>query len=297
MATIGNSNLTLLDLAKREDPDGKQARIIEMLSKKAPTVQDMIYKQGNLDTGHKTTVRTSLPEPTWRKINQGVRPSKSTTSQIVETCGLLEALSAVDQELVEIAADKKAFRLSEAMAHMAGMTYTHENTIFYGNNSVDGEQFTGFAPRYNSLGAENGQNIINGNGSGSNNTSIWLVAWGDDNVHGIVPKNTTAGLQHKDLGERVITEADGTKMVALMDQWKWRTGLVVKDWRTVVRIANIDTTALTVDASTGVDLDAVMEESMIKLPSLNDTSGKLCFYMNRKTVYFLNQQRKREVQL
>lgn len=292
MATIGGKAVTLLDWAKRKDPDGKIPKIVEMLSQKNEMLDDMLFMEGNLETGHKTTIRTGLPEVTWRKINKGVQPSKSTTAQVTEACGLLEAHSQVDEALAELEPDIAAFRLSEAGAFLEAMNQECQGTVIYGNAKIADEEFSGFAERYSTIvGAENGKNIIDAGGTGSDNTSIYFVGWGDMTCAGIFPKGTKAGLEHKDLGPQLIQALDGSKYMALMDQWKWRVGLCLKDWRAVVRIANIDVSELSVDVSTGADLDELMERAIHTVP--NTAIAKYCFYMNRTVFFYLNQQRKK----
>lgn len=57
MGAIGNTNLTLLDLAKRQDPDSKVARIIESLNQYNEVLSSMTFREGNLITGDRTTIR------------------------------------------------------------------------------------------------------------------------------------------------------------------------------------------------------------------------------------------------
>src|SRR5512146_2847170 len=168
MATLNATVLSLLDWAKRIDPKGKTAPIAELLSQNNEILTDMRWMQGNLPTGHRTTVRTGLPTVTWRLLNGGVAPSKSTTAQIDEQCGMLEAYSEVDVDLAALNGDVGAFRLSEAAAFIESMNQEMASTLFYGNSSTDPEQFMGLAPRFDTIsGANSGKNIVNGGGSGS----------------------------------------------------------------------------------------------------------------------------------
>ena len=64
MATIGNLALTYADWAKRMDEGYKVAAIIELLSQTNEILDDILVMEGNLPTGHKTTVRTGLPQAT-----------------------------------------------------------------------------------------------------------------------------------------------------------------------------------------------------------------------------------------
>jgi hypothetical protein len=57
MATIGANALTLADWAKRLDPQGKVPSIVELLAQSNEILQDMLWVEGNLPTGHRTTVR------------------------------------------------------------------------------------------------------------------------------------------------------------------------------------------------------------------------------------------------
>jgi len=72
MATIAATALTYADWAKRLDDNYKIATIIEILSQTNEILDDMMVVEGNLPTGHKTTVRTGLPQATWRLLNAGV---------------------------------------------------------------------------------------------------------------------------------------------------------------------------------------------------------------------------------
>ena len=58
--------------------------------------------EGNLETGNKTTVRTGLPTPTWRKLYGGIQPAKSTTAQVQDSCGMLEAYAEIDKALADL---------------------------------------------------------------------------------------------------------------------------------------------------------------------------------------------------
>lgn len=295
MATLGTNALTLADWAKRLDPDGKIPLIVEMLSTTNEILQDMMFKEGNLPTGDRTTIRSGLPTVYWRLLNQGVLPSKSSTAQVDEACALLEAWSEVDVALANLGGNQGAFRLSEASAFIEAMGQEMARVVFYGLASSP-EQFIGLSTRYSSLSATNGSNVITGSGSGSDNSSVWLIVWGEQTVHGIFPKGTMAGLQHKDHGEQTVDNAagvTGAKMRAYQDQFIWNTGLVVKDWRYAVRIPNIDISNL-VAKSSAADLEELMIKALHRIPSLS--YGKAAFYMNRTCHQMLDIQRRDDVQ-
>lgn len=286
MTALAVTNPTLLDVAKRTDPDGKIASIVELLNATNPILTDMSWMEGNLPTGHRTTVRTGLPTPTWRKLYGGVQPTKSTTAQVTDSCGMLEAYAEVDKALADLNGNAASFRLSEDRSHVEGMSQEMASTLFYGNEKTEAEAFTGLSARYNSLSAQNADNIIDAGGSSTDNTSIWLCVWGPNTGHGIYPKGSQGGLQQKDLGEVTADAPGGGYFQAYRSHYRWDAGLTVRDWRYFVRIANIDVGALTTEG-TAADR-ATAQKALINLlvaateriPNLG--AGRPVFYMNRK---------------
>ena len=183
MATIGSGAYTLVDIAKGWDPNGSVARVVELLNQRNAILQDMLWREGNLPTGHQITVRIGLPTVSWRLLNKGVAKSKGTKAQITEQGGILEARSEVDKDEAELNGNVNAFRLSEANAFIEAMNQEFSSTLFYGNSGTSPEEFTGFSPRYAAKsGATNGDNVLLAGGSGSDNSSIWLIGWGENEI-------------------------------------------------------------------------------------------------------------------
>jgi hypothetical protein len=295
MATLGANILTLADWAKRLDPNGKVPAIVELLSQSNEILGDMMFMEGNLPTGHRCVVRTGLPEVYWRMVNSGVATSKSTTAQIDEGIGMLEAYSEVDKDLAELNGEKGPFRLSEASAFLEAMNQKMASTLFYGNSGLNPEEFNGLAVRYSSLSADNAQNIIVGGGAGSDNSSIYLVGFGQNACYGIFPKGSKAGLMHEDLGlvtVETIGGIAGSRMRAYQDHFQWKAGIALKDWRYVVRIPNIDISNL-VAKSSAADLVELMIKAIHRIPNL--ASVKPIFYMNRSCFQMLDIQRRDDV--
>jgi len=287
MPLLNANVLTLADWAKRLDPDGKVPSIVELLSQTNEILVDKLWMEGNLPTGHRTTVRTGLPTVAWRLLNQGIQPSKSTTAQIDEACGMLEAWSEVDKDLAMLNGNTSAFRLSEAQAFIEAMNQEMASTLFYGNAGVSPEEFTGLAVRYSDPAAANGSNVIDAGGAGADNSSIWLVTWGGQTVHGIFPKGSKAGLIHEDMGEVTVETTAGiagTRMRAYQDRWQWKCGIALKDWRYVVRIGSIDISVLA--GATPQDIVAMMIKAIHRIPNLR--LGKPVFYMNRTVFQYLD---------
>lgn len=281
MSTLTVNNPTLLDLAKATDPDGSIARVVEILNQRNEVLEDMPWMEGNLPTGHRTTVRSGLPTPTWRKLYGGVQPTKSRRVQVTDNCGMLEDYAEVDKALADLNGNTEAFRISEDRAHIEGMSQEMAQTLFYGNEGSEPEAFTGLAPRFNSLSAENADNIIDAfSGSGGDLTSIWLIVWGENSVHGIVPKGSKTGVQMTDKGQVTVENADGNngRMEAYRTHYRWDCGLTVRDWRQIVRIANIDVSELGTIANTK-NIINWMVQAAERVDNLG--AGRPVFYMNR----------------
>jgi hypothetical protein len=283
MATLSNGALTLADWAKRLDPDGKIPVVAELLSQSNEILEDAVFQEGNLPTGHRVVIRTGLPTAYWRSINQGIPTSKSTTAQVDESVGMLEAYARVDKDLAELNGNTSAFRLSEDTAFLEAMNQAQAQTLLYGNPASDPRQYLGLAPRYGAIsGAGNAANIIDAGGAaGNTNTSIYLVVWGENTVFCTFPKGSKAGLTHEDQGVLTVYDSSNNPYQAYQTHYQWKNGVVVKDWRYVVRIANINVANLVAETS-GADLVKLMSRALDRIPNFG--MGRAALYMNR-TVY------------
>jgi hypothetical protein len=278
MSTLATTNLTLADIAAQSQ-DQKLMDVVELLSATNQIIQDMSWVQCNDGSQHKSVIRTGLPTPTWRRLYGGIQPTKSTTAPVTDACGMLEDLSEADVDLIDKSPDPAKARLNEARAHIEGLSQTMATTVFYGDQTLNPERFTGLSPRFNSLSAANGtSNIISGAGAGSDNTSIWLVVWDENTCSGLYPRGSVAGLSHKDEGQDWVLDAAGGKFKIYRDHFKWDAGLYVKDWRYIVRIANIDVSDLNTLANTK-NLIQWMIQATERIPAFGQ--GRASFYCNR----------------
>lgn len=285
MALLSATDLTLADWAKRQDPKGGVAVIAEMLSQTNEILDDAVFMEGNLPTGHQVTIRTGLPDVYYRAINQGVPRSKSTTAQVTEACSMLEARSQIDKDEASLNGDTAAYKMSENKPFVQAMSQQMAETMIYGDPAVDSKQYLGLASRYSNLSAAgNSDNVISAGGAGSDNTSVYLVVWGKETVFCPFPKGSSAGLQFEDIGLDDALDADGNEFRAYKTHYQWKSGLVVKDWRYVVRICNIDVSDLngvtgTQAVTAATWLPNLMFDAVARIPDLG--AGKACFYMNR----------------
>lgn len=284
MATLATGQLTLADLSKRMGPDGKVDPVAELLSQTNDILEDVVWQEANQPTSHVVGVRTGLPAVYWRAYNMGVPSSKSTTAQVTEPCAMMEARSHIDAKLLTLNGNSAEFRLSEETPFIEAMNQEMTSKLFNGNVGTDMKTFSGLATRYSSTTAGNGNNIILGGGAGSDNASMYLVVWGKQTVFGTFPKGSRAGLASRDLGEESVQDSSGNWYQAARSLFQWDTGLVVKDWRYVVRIPNIDVSdwiGVTGSQATtsATNLVKLMVRAIARIP--NFSMGRAAFYTNR----------------
>ena len=121
------------------------------------------------------------------------------------------------------------------------------------------------------------------------NTSIWLVVWGENTVHGIYPKGSEAGFKHQNLGEVTLTDDAGGRYQGYRTHYQWKNGITVRDWRYCIRIANIDYSQLIADTGAELaDLVKLMIDAIEMIPNLG--MGKPVFYMRRDVRTALRNQ-------
>lgn len=288
MAVIGNAAITLADFAGALGNDNRIRPALEVLANSHPILDDLQILEGNELTGHTTVLRTALPSGTWRTLNSGALPSKSARATIRETAAILEGYNVMDRDLVDLNGNASEFRSSEDQAWLEGFAQQMAQTIFYGNTAPTPGSFLGVAPRYNSLSAGLATNIIDGGGTGSANASIWLVGHGENTFHGFYPKGSVAGFQMKDVStEQPVSDGSGGLYQVYQTKFQWKMGIAVRDWRYIVRVANIDATAL----ATGVaaaNLRTLMTRAVAKIPF--PERAKMVWYMPRAVWTYLTVQ-------
>lgn len=282
------ANLTLLEWAKRLDPNGTVPDIANLLSQTNEILTDMVVVEGNLPTGHRVTISTGLPEIYYRALNQGIPTSKATTAQVDEGIAIAEARSEVDIDLAMLNGNTAAFRLTEARMFLEAMNQKIAEGVFYGNPASEPKEFLGLSQRYSDTTAGNGQNLILSDGNvASEQTSVWLINWGDNTTFATFPKGSQAGLLQEDLGRQTSydTGTSGERMEVFAERFQWKIGLVVKDWRSVVRIANLETQdfaalANALAPSAVTNIIHLMARALVRVPKGVKAMSRAAFYMN-----------------
>jgi len=240
MSTLTTNGLTLVEAAKRHDPDGNMATIAEVLMEDNEILQDAIWREANDVFSNTTTRRSTLPSGSWRKLNSGVAAEKSDTIQVRDTIGILETFAKNDIEVIKSFKNPAQARSDEAMAFVEGLSQTMASTMIYGNTNTTPEKFTGLAPRLASLATTT--NVLNEGGSGSDLTSVFVVDWAPNKVCMLYPRNSNAGLEHEDMGKQLVTDIGSYEFVAYVDKFTWKAGMAVKNEKSIGRLANIEYT-------------------------------------------------------
>jgi hypothetical protein len=201
--------------------------------------------------------------------------------------GMLEDYSEVDKDLAMLNGNSAEFRMSEDMPHLESMSNTMATTLFYGDTATNPERFMGLAPRYDIIGAPADKptaqtnsaylkHIINAGGdTASKQTSIWYIHWGESTVFATFPKGSQAGLQSRDLGEVTLFDNDGGRYQGYRTHYQWKMGFCVKDWRYIVRIANVELADME-DAAAQKSLYHAMIKAKYTVPQTN--MGRGVFY-------------------
>jgi len=291
MAALDTGNPTILDMVKRTDPDGSIANVVEALSQRNPILLDAAVQEGNGVDFHRVTIRSGLPAVGYRKYNEGVTRGKSTTIQVDEAMSMLEGRSVVDVALAKRNGNEQAFRASEDLSFLQSMNNTQADSLFYASVAVDTEKFHGLTPRFDDeVGGSNSDNVIavDAAAAGDDASSIWFITWHPDAVFLTYPKGSTVGISQMDLGieyEDQTPVVAGKKFLAYRTHFKWDMGLVVKDWRYVVRLGDIDESLFSITAETIIDS---LIEGYNHVYDLN--LGRNVIYMSRQVKTWLEQQ-------
>lgn len=283
MAIIAGMD-TLYDVARVTGPDGKPMKIAQILEQKNDILLDAPFYPTNQSMSMVATRVASEPAGSWIGFNEGGSIEKPSNEQITDSCGMLEAWSEVECKIAELSGNWQKYLEQRDRAFIGGLSKTMAYAFIY--NSVltgNSKSFHGLAPRLASLGDQ----VITGGSTDTDNTSIYCVQWGEDKVHGIYPKDLPAGLNYEFKGKCTIEPASGKRMDVYRGKYDWYMGLHVVDPRCIVRIPNIDVSALKTAGDTS-DTSANIEKLMSQaLDALPDTEGNVCFYMNKTVLSML----------
>ncbi len=260
--------------------------IIELMNETNDILDDVQFMESNQSDGHLTRIRTGLPEVYWRRLYQGTPYSKSQWTQVKEPCSMMESRMLIDEAESKLyGGNASKFIDGESVAFAEAMRQKAAKTLFYGNTDVNPDEFKGLALRYP---AKDAPNVIDAGGTGDV-TSAWIISWGERSIHGIYPKGSKGGLEHKDLGIQTVEDSEGRHYEAIVNRYQWTLGLALRDWRACVRIANIPVASLTKrkGESDFVDLQQLFISAKNKMPET----------LRQKAVWYANEELMAAVEL
>jgi hypothetical protein len=297
MGAKGVTLVTLADVAKSKDK--RIGKVAEVLVQQNPMLEDIPYMEMNEGTSHKEEIRSALPEIYYRKANQPIPASKTTTEERTFQAAHFESKSQIDKTVAERGGkDRIAYnRWNQAQGHIQAHAIEHARLMIYGSPVEDNMKVGGFFDIFSSLSTSEptSKQIVDANGTGSDLMSILKVHWGENSVFGVYPAGTTAGLRRTDhsAGGKLV-QIHGTDKFGnpgtfwgYEEQFEIDHGLVVKDYRQCARIANIDP-ALLKSGQGAADLIDLMISAHYRIDT--PSNGKGVWYVNRTTEAFLHKQ-------
>lgn len=298
MSALGTTLVTLADVAKSKD---KQiGKVAEVLVQENPMLMDIPYMEMNMGTIHKEDIRSALPTVYYRKANQAIPASKTTVEERTFTAAHFESKSQIDAAVAKRGGmDRVAYnRWNQAQGHIQAHAIEHASLTIYGSPSTSARKVAGFFDIYstvNTTNEETANQVIDGGGTTTDNTSILLVHWGERSVFGIYPAGTQAGLKRTDrsAGNKEVqinaldSAGNAGSFWGYEEQFEIDHGLVVKDYRQAARICNIDP-ALLRSGVGAADLIDLMISAAYKIH--NPQNGNGVWYVNRTIEAFLHKQ-------
>jgi hypothetical protein len=294
MAAKGTSLLTLADVAKSKN---KQiGKVAEVLSRQDGMIRDTPFMEMNEGTKHVETIRSGLPEVYYRKANQPIPASKSTTEERTYGAAHFESKSQIDRMVAARGGrDRIAYnRWNQATGHLQAMAQEHADLLLYGSPDDDTRKVPGLSDIFSTLSTsvETSKQIVDFGGVGNDNTSIWLVYWGENSAFGVYPAGTQAGLKRTDMtpSPDQFVQIHGTDengnpgtFWGYEEDFEIDHGLVVKDYRQIARVANIDISELATDPT---DLLEAMIIASYKIDS--EENGTPFWYVNKTIMAYLH---------
>ena len=320
MANVNSEFLTMLDVMTQ----GKErvaSNIVDLTRQMNPIVEDAPAIACNKGKYHETTIKTGLPTVTWAKIYKGVPTSKARYQSITHTTGEVESAVEVDRRVIDDVANYTEFAAmsggkkksavgarkvqvfeNEQISHAEAMTQEVARALFYENQTTNPERITGLSAFFNdpASGAEGASQILTpeGNpGMGMQHTSMWYCTWHPQTGHLIYPsgESSKGGFSSGKVEKEFSFDEDGHKYRVYRRDMRWKTGLVIRDFRYFGRIANINVQTLDKGkaintALTGADLDDLMTEMHYRTFGRRMAKGKSCIYCNTTILMFLDYQ-------
>lgn len=294
MATLAlGTDLTVIELIRREDPDGKLAQLIDIIAQQNRILEDITWIECNNGTYHEDTQTVSEPSGAERAYDEGVSVEAGVTQKLTEPTCMLNGISEVDASKYLHTVDPDGARLQEDAFFLRGMTKTLVSRLFDGDRSSDLRRINGINTRtdYNTLQTAGSETRVFDNAGGdcadaSTFTSIYFVQWGFKKVNCVYPRNDPAGggtlpIKMEDYGKSIISQAGVTGAAKKYPAWQtWfgcDFGLFIHDPRCIKRVVNIATAS-----PNETDLFSFHEDALIDAYNQLEYNGEgVVMYCNR----------------
>jgi hypothetical protein len=235
---------------------GELIDLADTVSKASPMMQILEFHPTNQNYDHLTGRRTDLGTPTARVANEAAQEIKASTEQVIDIPIHYNNIIVPDPLFLKKFNSPEQWKADEVRAIAQSYAEAFDEQLINGDSLSDpGRSIDGLAKRLGSLPADANDvtdryhTVRSGGGAGADNTSIYVIGIGKQGVYGLFHKNGKAGFQMKQLPEQLYNGIT-TKPIDL----SWDVGLSATNHRAMGRLANIDFSDLTDDASAGVNL-------------------------------------------
>lgn len=295
MATLTQSTQSMIDQYKNVDGMGRYIDVIETLNDTSQNIlDDWSWMECNSGTKHTRSIRTGLPSVSWGMLYAGIPQSKSAKQTVDDTTGFVEGLSQVDTRQLDLYADNRsAIRSAEGRTFVESMAQELMTAMFYHDPASNPKYPKGLGARFGAISTSGaGAQIIDAGGTGSDNTSIWIIEWGFDGMSVIYPKGTPSGIQRENMGRQRVLDASGNPYYVEEELFRTHVGFSIGDWQRVAVVRNIDVSDMQAGS---VDLYGFLRKAYYKLKSRRVTKimdqsspGRLAIYCNRDVLEALD---------
>lgn len=305
MALISGKFPSLVDLLKSMNAAGQFVRAVDMMRQANEILDVMTWMPCNSGDEHLIVQNVTLPTIYEAMINRGILPSDGKDYDIFEPTATFRSWQEIDADAAEATGDPAKCMADRSRKHRQAHARNFVSNLIYGNSLTDPDTFPGIMQRYSDPTDNNGQNMINAGGVGSDNASILLMGFGEDAVSGLYPKGTIAGLQTDDKGKVTKSNADGTTDAwrdVYLSKFSWSCGLSIEDWKWCARICNIDKSDILANNDSAADLLQLTEDALYCMPSTavmtdsNSNGRRMGWFMNRTMRKMIDRQSRRSVQ-
>lgn len=303
-AAISGPYKSLSTLSAIRDSNGNrpvEAEVAEILEQNNPVDELLLWRPSNKLKHHETMKRVLLPTIYERKVNQAIPYSKQERGMNVWNTVHLEAQAATDVMALEglSPAEQAWEKMDDARSFIQAMAIKRASLIFNGSADTDVQRMGGILDVYSTVDSAVSpifSQVVDGLGTGSDNTTMFLADLTANGIFGIIPKESkNMGIQVKDLGEGDVPALDASGAAGFIraqrSQFMSDLGICVNDYTLSSRVANIDISELA-----GGDAPSITELALkMYYRAKNVGVGKKAIFLNSTLAYQWHLQDRREV--